>query len=406
MAYITSDQTIRHIPKFGGELWFVSAGMATSGDGTTPDEAFKTIGEAITACSSGDAITVMAGTYTETGLDINKNSVELWCEIGTIIDPASGTALTVSGDYCRVNGDVNNVLKITPAADEIGIAITGIGCCIHSVMVSGSASLVGFDVDGVGNEFCSCRVTGIKATGKCFDIGASQTKLLDCSVAGTTTSYGYFIGNGSISKGILINCTSVGNETSGFYIDSNVEGFTLLNCSSGSGDGKWRDIDTASVWSKFSYDDNLYSTMTLDGSTSYNLFKVTGAIQVFNIFAHVTTIIANTSSTMNLELYSTSSSVDITNSVGGPNIQSDVVGTVYTKFSVSTDPLEKGEPNVKPAIIENDNYRNPDNPIILIEDDSADTYIQAVLSDAVASGVLHWHVEWRPITDDGFLETA
>ena len=45
-TYISAgnDPTVRHIPKFGGELWFVNDGMASSGDGTTPDEAFKTIG--------------------------------------------------------------------------------------------------------------------------------------------------------------------------------------------------------------------------------------------------------------------------------------------------------------------------------------------------------------------------
>ena len=54
--------------------------------------------------------------------------------------------------------------------------------------------------------------------------------------------------------------------------------------------------------------------------------------------------------------------------------------------------------------MENSNFRNPNNPIILIEDNGADTYVQLVLSAAVASGGIHWHGEWSPITDDGFLE--
>ena len=64
MSYI--DRT-SHIPKFGGELWFVSKGSGSdSNDGTTPDTAFETIGAAISACAAGDGITIMAGTYTET----------------------------------------------------------------------------------------------------------------------------------------------------------------------------------------------------------------------------------------------------------------------------------------------------------------------------------------------------
>ena len=108
---------------------------------------------------------------------------------------------------------------------------------------------------------------------------------------------------------------------------------------------------------------------------------------------------------MNLELYSTNGSIDIT-AVGSPNVQADVVGTTYAKESVSTDPLEKGEPDSTPAIVENSNYRDPANPIILIEDDSADTYIQVVLSDAVASGSIDWRIKWEPVRENGFLEVV
>jgi len=103
LSSASSDATIRHIPKFGGEIWFVSATNGSdTNDGRNPDSAFATIGAAISACSAGDAITVMAGTYTETGLDLNKNSIEVWFEIGSIIDPASGVCLTISGNYCWV----------------------------------------------------------------------------------------------------------------------------------------------------------------------------------------------------------------------------------------------------------------------------------------------------------------
>ena len=112
-TYISAggDPTIKHIPKFGGELWFVSDGVASSGDGTTPDGAFKTIGEAIAACSAGDAITVMAGTYDEVGIDLDVNNVEMWFEIGTLIDPASGTALTMAAYECLECGKEKTVLR-------------------------------------------------------------------------------------------------------------------------------------------------------------------------------------------------------------------------------------------------------------------------------------------------------
>ena len=37
---------------------------------------------------------------------------------------------------------------------------------------------------------------------------------------------------------------------------------------------------------------------------------------------------------------------------------------------------------------------------------AADTYIQLVLTAAMASGAIHWHIEWEPITDDGFIESV
>ena len=100
------------IPKFIGTIWYVDADIAASGAGQSPETSFKTIGEAITAASAGDAITVKSGTYTETGLDLNQYGQEIWFEIGALIQPATGTALTVSGSSCKIKG----MCKIIPAA--------------------------------------------------------------------------------------------------------------------------------------------------------------------------------------------------------------------------------------------------------------------------------------------------
>jgi len=73
------------------------AGLDTNG-GLSPTDPLATIGAAISACAIGDAINVFSGTYTETGMDVNVDAAEVWFEIGVIIDPAAGTALTLSGD--------------------------------------------------------------------------------------------------------------------------------------------------------------------------------------------------------------------------------------------------------------------------------------------------------------------
>ncbi len=396
----TSDATIRHIPKFGGELWYVSkGGGADTNDGKTPDTAFETIGAALTACAAGDAINVKAGTYTETGLDLGtgdtKDFVELWCEIGTLLDPASGVGLTVSGDSCKVTGD----LKITPNA-AVGMLISGDECRIDGVKVVGGTHC--FHATGAGIIIEKCNAGFPSAGNSGYFLQGVQGQIIDCSTVGNTTTYGYHINN-SVDTGVIKNCTSSGHETSGYYIDTGSADWTLLNCSSGADDGKWRDIDDANVWSNFSYASELKKTITLDGSTTYNIFKVTGGVRISDILAHVETIIANTSSTMYLQLYSTGGTVDITDAPG-VNIQADVVGTVYVRNEDSTNVLDKAEPNGTPAMAESTNFRDPKTEIDIVEDDTNATYVRMVLSDAVASGVLHWHCSWKPLTDEGILE--
>ena len=237
-------------------------------------------------------------------------------------------------------------------------------------------------------------------------VQGNKNKLENCCTGGGTSaaaysSIGFWITN-SCDKARLKNSGSQGHGTAGFQIDTGCTNGVIETCYSGGGDGKWTDADNSFVWSDFHYERMLFATSEFDGSTTYNLFKVTGAVKVYNIFGHVTEAIANTSATLKLDLYSTNGTDDIT--AAGGDVDSDVVGTVYARESVSTDALAEGNPGTAPIIIENANYRDPKNPIILIEDDGADTYIRLVLGAGVADGTIHWHIEWEPITDEGFIE--
>jgi len=291
------------------------------------------------------------------------------------------------------------------------LLVSGDGCEIEGVKVLGGTDCI--NITGAGTIVNKCAA-GFPSVGNSgYNIEGAQTRLIDCSTVGNAATYGYKINN-SNDTGVLNGCTSAGHSESGFYIDTGSSDWTILNCSSGAGDGKWRDIDNANIWSNFSYDKIKYATSTFTAlggvggtGTKYNIFEVTGAIKLFNIFGHVTTVIPNVASEVNLELYSSNAAVDITDlSAPAPNIQNLAVGATMIKASTNDDPLLIGDNDGTPAIIEETNFRNVAIPIVLVKDDSANTYVQVNLDVALASGEIHWHVEWEPITDDGFLEPA
>lgn len=396
---IGDDPTIRHIPKFSGELWFVNGGAGLDGldRGTTPDTAFATIGAAITACSVGDAITVKAGTYTEVGLDLNKEAVELWFEIGVIIDPAGGTALTISADRCRCTG----MHKITPAAGEIGLLVSGDECHIEHGRVVGGLTCV--SLTGAGNMLAS-YAAGFP-THTAYSITGDQARLNECATVGNAATYGYRINN-SADTGVLRGCTSSGHTTSGFYIDAGSRDWTLLQCSSGAGDGRWVDVDHTNVWSGFSFDDVIHKTTVFAGAaTEYTILKITGAVTLVGITGSVETVIPNTVCSIHLEMYSTGSTADITDAPG-VNIDSAVVGAFLVRNGPIADTLALGNPAGAPVVVENAAYRSPETSVDVGADNGAVTYLRVVLSAALASGAIDWNCHWRPISDDGFVEPA
>ncbi len=109
------DDHLQHIPSFTGEVWYVSPAGSDSFSGHIPTAPLLTIGAAIAAAAAGDYIKVMAGTYTETGLDLSKAGLELHGEIGAVLAPASGSALTISAQHCLMN-----VIEVQPAAGQVG----------------------------------------------------------------------------------------------------------------------------------------------------------------------------------------------------------------------------------------------------------------------------------------------
>jgi hypothetical protein len=393
-------------------LWFVSKNSGSdANDGTSPVNAFETIGKAITEASSGDGITVMSGVYTETGLDISKDSLELWFEIGAILRPATGTALTVSGNYCRVICREGALLVDPAGANTTGVLVTGNFVYLAEIRCKmDGVGDIGFDLQGDGADLRKCRCSYPLVAA--FKIQGDTIKLEDCCTGGDTTSIGFWITN-SCDKARLKTCGSQGHETAGYQIDSGCTNAVIEGSYSGGGDGGFKNsFDGAgNVFSDFHFDGStdtfntpVVKTTAFSGAaTEYNIFKVTGIVRIIDLIGHVTTEIPNTSCDVHLSLYSTGGEVDITKAVGSPDIDSAPVGSLLVRKADSSEVLEY-KSSATPAIVEFG--RDPYISFDVIADADQDTYIRANLTAALASGAIHWHCLYMPISDQAFVEPA
>jgi len=387
-----------HIKLFTGHVYYVDATNGNdNNNGEKPEKAMATIGAAISLLSFGDAIKIKAGTYTETGIDLNVANCELWFEIGSIIDPASGTALTVSANYCRVSGDH----IISPTIGEIGLLISGSFCNISDgrILAGGTGMRITGQGAVIDNYACGNQ------TSIAFDIQGSQTRLHNCSTVGIGASYGYKINN-NVDTGVLTNCTSVGHETSSYYVSAGSKNWTILNCSSGADDGRWVDVDNSNVWSNFEYADEVYHITTFagGGGSFDNLFKITGSVQIEYIFGDVDVVLSADIDDIYLEAYDGTNAVEITdNGGGGTDVSNAGVGSLIIKTEKATAGITLYNSS-QVRVGENTNFRRPRIPFFITQKSGADTYIRVVYSGVATSGKIHWHCKWEPVDEDGFVE--
>jgi hypothetical protein len=252
VSRLISYESTTHIPKFGGNLWFVSGTSGSdSNTGTSPTDAFATIGAGISAMSTGDALTVMAGTYTETGLDLNVNNCEMWFEIGAILNPASGVPLTISANYCWVGCHDGSLRVNNDAGANTGILITGNWVYLEDIRVANaSTGDIGYDIQGDGCDLRRCRTSDPLTAA--YKIQGDTCKLEDCCTGGTVgnTSIGYWVTN-SCDKFRIIDCGSQGHSTAGYQVDAGCTNGVVSYSHSGAGDGERIDNGTLTHWTQF-----------------------------------------------------------------------------------------------------------------------------------------------------------
>jgi len=319
-----------NLPPYKGKIYYVSALMGDDrNDGLSPDNAKATIQAAIDTCSAGDRTIVAAGTYNE-DVNLDKDAVELWVDIGTLINAQTGVGLTVSGNCCKIVTPVGT-LRINPVTNGTGCLISGTGTYIQDVRIPcGSSGGLGFDITGHGSVLTRCRASNPLIAG--FKVQANSVHINEGVTRGLTanTSIGYWVTN-SCDGVVLRNCASRGHITAGYKIDAGVTNGGALNCSSGGGDGAKIDMDHTFVWSSYTYDNVVAKDITFTGTTTtYNLFKVTGVVRVTDIYGIVETQIGNTASKLHLEAFSAGGAVNITKKPG-TNIKNAIAGSALIR---------------------------------------------------------------------------
>jgi len=416
------DNTLR-IPKFGGKIYYVSQSTGNdSYDGLVPERAFATIGQALSTMVSGDATVIRAGVYTETGLDLNCDSCELWFEIGAILRPATGTALTISGNYCRVICREGALLVDPAGAGTTAVLVTGNFAYLSEIRAKcDSVAAIGYDLQGDGADIRNCRCSN--PTTAAFKVQGDLVILEGCCLGGDTgeNAIGIWITN-SCDKARVRECSTQGFTTAGFQIDAGCTNAAICGGMSGGGDGKFINNATTGncIFSDLHYqgDSGDYNspivkvvTFTATGGQDgdglhYRLFKVSGTVRMVDIGASVTTLLPATSTVPNLELTSANATIEMTDDTGGPDISGAVVGALLIRLDVAAEPLYFANPDSTPAVAENTSKFTDRNVIEIVEDDNADTYVTLRLTAALASGAMIWACRYDPLTPDGFMEPA
>ena len=401
VTYTETGGSTLNIPQCAGAIAYADADAADdTANGLTTSTPKKTLTAASAVAGAGGVVISKAGTYTENFV-MSYSAQEFWPEIGTILD-GDGTCLTISGGYCRVRG----YLEITPAADQTGVAVTTLGGNIlDDIRVVGSESTYGFDIDTTKNILNRCKCSGIKETGKAYNINASRNVLNDCSTVGEADSYGYFVDGAALKGGKLVRCTSTGHGESGFYL-GDVSGMSVIQCSSGAGDGLWVDLNNANVWDDdFNYDREVFKEIDFtDASTTFNLFKVTGIVKIEGLFGHVEEVLNAELGNCKLEVVAGAHTEDLTTTA---SLNDVAAGSFIGKTAAAGTALTVGS-SAAPQVLENASYRDPAVISIVVAETGTNTYIRLLSDDNAGNkdGKIHWHCRWSPENETGFVEAV
>ncbi len=310
-VHASLDEHFDHIPLFTGEIWYVSKDGNDANSGRVPDNAVSTVAAAITLCSAGDQIRIKAGTYDEDGLDLNLDGLELHAEIGAIFKNTNpGTVLTVSGNYCLVDG-----LTLEAAITQTAILVSGDFCRLNDSYPR-AAGAISWSVTGEHNVFTRCRADNYSVTG--FNITNEENIFDQCIAngAGTTTT-GFHLSHTNAHDNLLNQCVSNNNDGVGVHAVSGADNNVIQMHNSSSETTPYTDGGTGNTWRGFMSADLAGVNVIEVGGTSQTAGDLIVDIGVISSTVAAIDTSVNTMSTSVAMIYTGTGCGDGDSPVGG-----------------------------------------------------------------------------------------
>ncbi len=231
-------------------IWHVDG---TNGDdnyaGNRPEEAFQTIGAAITAASAGDLIKVAEDTYDEAVVvAAGLAGLEIICEPGTIlIETTPGTVVSIAAPHAKLEG------CLISQAGAIGLAVAGAFFRGKDIIVDGCTT--GFDMDGANPRLTRCISKNHTVTG--FDISEDSGVYIKVFAIGTGAVTGFDLSHTNAELNVFLDCHSLNNTTNGFNLIAGADNNTFIYCSQSTLCGGPADAGANNSWINWSIESQI-----------------------------------------------------------------------------------------------------------------------------------------------------
>ena len=146
---------------------------------------------------------------------------------------------------------------------------------------------------------------------------------------------------------------------------------------------------------------HVVQTFAGGGGSSTNLFKVIGIVQIHFIYGIVETNLNADVDNISLDVFPAGGSlVPVATLVDSA---SAVTGSLFIKDGDASNALELHSASV-PFIHENTTWRDPfEETVVGQQSDGTDTFIRSTYSGTATNGAIDWHIEWKPLSDDGLV---